>query len=297
MKRTLLVLLVALGVAGVAPASSVPAISQASSVPTISSNSPASPTPPATSVSVAASRRTTTARENATEYPPGLSADGVTDPLALADAHRATLRNTSYTVTAIYTLQRPNGTMLGHAVTTTRVAPGGTSYYTVSSQLRSNESRTLGLGGYDVAVWANETAAVWAERSVGEEPTYRLTSRRYAPVQLNRHWELLYGAFGATDTTVVQRFERDGRTLFRVVSTGRPGPESSYPRRSGYGFVAAVDSRGVVHSFQQTYRTTFRDRPAVVSRTVRVTRVGNTAVERPDWYEQAMANATETTVR
>ncbi|NHN61471.1 MULTISPECIES: hypothetical protein [Halorussus] len=285
MKRTLLVLLVALGASGAVSTAWVAPVSSGSTTGSMTPDSPVASAP----------QGTTTAQENATEYPPGLSAEGVTDPLAFADAHRATLRNTSYTVTATYTMQRPNGTVITHTVTATRVAPGGSSYYAVLSASRSNESRTPGLAGYDIAVWANETVAVTARQDGDGDPTYRRTTRDRAPFQVDRQWELLYSAVGTTDTAVVQRFERGETTLFQVASTGRSGSPSAHHHRSRYGFVAVVDADGVVRSFQQRYRTTFRDRPAVVSRTVQVTAVGNTTVERPDWYGQAVANATETT--
>lgn len=284
MKRTLLVLLVALGASGAAPAAWV---APGSSAPT---NGSMTPDPPGASPSQA----TTTAQENETEYPPGLSDEGVTDPLAFADAHRGTLWNTSYTVTATYTVQRPNGTIVSHTLTTTRVGPGGSPYYAVSSASRSNESRAPGLTGYDIAVWANETVAVTARDTGDGEVVYRQTRRDRAPFRVDRQWELLYSAVGTTDTAILQRFERGETTLFRVASTGRTGSESASLQRSRYGFVAVVDAEGVVRSFQQRYRTTFRDRPAVVSRTVQVTAIGNTTVERPDWYERAAANATDT---
>lgn len=240
--------------------------------------------------STAASASQSLVQENATEYPPGVSAAGVTDPLALADAHQSTLENTSYTLATTVTYRRPNGSLAARSTGTTRVAPGASSYYVVSSRTQRNATRPLGVGTYQVAVWANETDAVMASYPADAGPTYQQYSRVRAPSDPTTQWELLYGAFAATNTTVVERFEDDGTTLFRIVSTGRPGPESAYPTRSRHGFAAVVDSQGVVRTFQQTYRTTFDDRPAVVSRTVRVTQLGNTTVERPEWYEQAVAN-------
>lgn len=224
------------------------------------------------------------------EYPPGLSPEGVTDPLALVDAHRGTLENTSYTLATTATYRRPNGSLLARRTGTTRVAPGASSYHVVSSQTQRNGTRPLGVGTYQIALWANETDAVVANYPADDGPTYQRYARQRAPFDPTTQWELLYGAFGATNTTVVERFERGGTTLFRVVSTEQPGARSAYPQDGRFGFVAVVDSRGVVRTFQQTDRTTFDDRPAVVSRTFHVTRVGNTTVERPDWFGQAVAN-------
>ncbi|NEU58154.1 hypothetical protein [Halorussus sp. MSC15.2] len=273
MKRTFLVLLV-LGIVSSAPL--------VSSVATVTSG---------------ASQPQSFAQDNATEYPPGLSADGVTDPLALADAHREALRNTSYTVATSYAFRRPNGTVLSQGITTTRVSSGGESFFAVTSQTQSNATRPLGFGRYKLATWANETRAVTARQVRGGEPTYREVSRERAPFEPDTQWELLYSAFAATNTTVVERFERDGTTLFRVVSTEQPGTELAPMYGGSYSFVAIVDSQGIVRTLQQTYQTTFEDRSAVVSRTIRLTRLGNTTVERPDWYEKAVANGTANETR
>lgn len=294
MKRTIFVLLVTLGIGGVAPVSSgALAWGFASTAPASSAGS----TPVVSPASAVASQQPTTAQENATDYPPGLSAEGVTDPLALADAHRDALRNASYTVTTTYTYQWPNGTIIGHGVTATRVAPEGSSYYSVTAQTHRNGSGALATEHLKFAVWANETTAVTLRRLDDADPTYRTTTRERAPYEPNRQWDLLYAAFGATNATVVDRFERGNRTLFRVVSSARPGPNSAYATGGRYGFAAVIDERGVVHTFQQSYRTSFDGRPAVVSRTVQVTRIGNTTVERPDWYDRAAANASETATR
>ncbi|UPV76570.1 hypothetical protein M0R89_18735 (plasmid) [Halorussus limi] len=243
-------------------------------------------------VTSGASQPQSFAQGNATAYPPGLSADGVTDPLALADAHREALANASYTLATSYAFRRPNGTVLSQGVTTTRVAPGGRPYYAVTSQTQRNATRPLGIARYELATWANETRAVTARQVRGGEPTYREVNRERAPFDPNAQWELLYSAFAATNTTVVERFERDGTTLFRVVSTEQPGPELASLYGGSYSLVAVVDSRGIVRTLQQTYRTTVEGRSTVVSRTVHLTRIGNTTVERPDWYEKAVANGT-----
>lgn len=268
MKRTLVVLL-AVGVLW-------------SAVPFAPSGSPTSGPSAATSPSLA--------QESGPAYPPGLSAAGVTDPLALVDAHRDALNDTSYALSSSVTYRRPNGSLLSSSVTTTRVAPGGASFYALSSQTNRAPAGPLGVGHTELAVWANETAAVRAVDTGNATPDYRRVARERAPFEPTGQWELLYSAFAATNTTVVERFEaEDGTTLFRVASTG-VREASAYPTRARFGFVAVVDERGVVRTFQQSYRTTFRERPAVVSRTIQVTALGNVTVERPEWFEQAMAN-------
>lgn len=228
------------------------------------------------------------------EYPPGVSSEGVTDPLALADAHRDALANVSYTMTTTFTFQRPNGSILSQGTSTSQVAAGSSSYYAVSAQTEWNDTRPLGVGGYELAAWANETDAVTARQFYDEEPTYRQTTRADAPMKPDTEWGQIYAALSATNTTVASQFEDDGTTLYRVVSTDQPGENSPYSGREVYSFVAVVDSQGVVRTMQVTYRTTFRDEPAIVSRTIHVTNLGNTTVERPDWYGKAAGNESDT---
>lgn len=234
-----------------------------------------------------------TAQETA-ELPPGLSEEGVTDPLALVSAHRQTLENTSYVVSTTTTYRRPNGTLLAQSATAIRVAPGAESYYATTTQTVENETRPLGVEHYDIEVWANETRAVTARHFADDDPTYRQTARSDAVMEPTSQWELLYAVFGSTETDVVGQLERDGTTLFRVVSTpatddlNATGPASELR----YEFTALVDSQGVVHSVQMSQRTDIEDEPAIVSRTVHVTEIGNTTVERPEWFEQAMQNET-----
>jgi len=54
-----------------------------------------------------------------------------------------------------------------------------------------------------------------------------------------------------------------------------------------------VDSKGVVHTVRMTQQTTIDDQPVILSRTVHVTDLGNTTVERPAWYQEAVGNSTE----
>lgn len=68
-----------------------------------------------------------------TDRPPGLTADGVADPLALADAHREALRDASYTISTTYEYRWPNGTLIGHGTTASQVAPEGSPFYTIRS--------------------------------------------------------------------------------------------------------------------------------------------------------------------
>lgn len=230
------------------------------------------------------------AQANETEFPPGVNESGVTDPLALTEAHRQTLENASYTSTSTVTFQRPNGTLVTTTTTTSRVASGGESFYVASTGSQPNASRPLGVDHLRTEAWANETSAVVANTFRSEEPTYRQVAREDAPMSPDTNWELLYSAFGTVDTTYVGQVDRGGTTLHKVVSTSS-GDEAVAGQ--SYDFSALVDSDGVVRAFQMTQRSTLQGEPVLVTRTFRITQVGDTTVERPDWYGQAVGDGGE----
>lgn len=225
------------------------------------------------------------------DLPPGLAADGVTDPLALADAHHEALRDASYTVSTSYEFRRPNGTLVGHGTSTSAVAPGRASFHTVSTRTYRDAGETLGLEHVETATWGEDDRAVTARTRSNGSTEYRERALRPS-MRPDTGSEALYTAFSAVDTTVATQAERNGTTLYKVVTTSEPAPESVYAGDATYSAVAFVDSDGVVRTFRQTYRTTYGDRPAIATRTVRVDAVGNTTVERPAWADRATENAT-----
>jgi len=289
MKRTVLACLLVLGVVG----ATVPPSSTA-----LVSKTNASSTSHVTDTGGASRANAAEFPPDAPEFPPGVNESAITDSLALVDAHQRTLENTSYTLSTSVTYRRPNGTLVAQGSTVTRVAPGGDSYYAVRTQTVENATRWFGGERTDLAVWANETDAVVARTVSAEEPTYSRTSRSRVGLGPNSQWDLLYATVGAGDAAVVGQVERDGTTLTKVVSSPSLSPtEGGSAADSGTAqlqsaFTALVDSRGVVRSMQTVHRTIFEERPVVVTRTVRVSAMGNTTVERPDWSRQAVENRT-----
>ena len=87
------------------------------------------------------------------------------------------------------------------------------------------------------------------------ETTYRQMTRSDAPLEPNAKWELLYAALGSGDTTLVGHAERDGTTLYKIVSASS---EERIADELGHEFSALVDSEGVVHTFRMTKQTTNR---------------------------------------
>lgn len=108
----------------------------------------------------------------------------------------------------------------------------------------------------------------------------------------DREWESFYVALSDVNTTVTDRWERDDTTMYRVVSASQPDPDSALADGGAYSVAAVVDEDGAVRTFQESRRTTFDGEPAMYTRTVHMTRMGNTTVEEPAWYRQAVENET-----
>lgn len=270
MKRTLLIALVVFGWVGGAALASTTAAN------------------PAT----AGAEETTDSATAQDDLPPGVTEAGVTDPLALVDAHRQALQNTSYTLSTAFTCRQRDGTVFDRGTYTAAVAPGAESYYATASSTSENDTESFGADYHDVAVWANETDAAVARDRAGDAPTYEHASRDDAPLSPGTQWELLYSAFDTTDTAVVGQIERNGTTLYKIASTSSPDASSPYAGNL-YDFTALVDSEGVVHSFHLTHETTIDDQRVIVSRTTQLVQIGNTTVERPSWYQRTVENETE----
>ncbi len=272
-----LAVVVAAGVASAAgPAATVPA-----------ATGPAATEPAATATGTA-----TGAGNDTAELPPGLAADGVTDPLALARAHDRVLRNASYVVTDASTHRYRNGTLLGTWSSTTAVAADGEFARRNYGTFR-NGSGPFAVTHYERQVWSNGSVTLVAQRYGGEAVEYERhdgqATRRQRP---DTRWETVYATFSAVNTTVVGEVERDGTTLYRVVATG-VRPDSAYDDDRPFDLTALVDERGVVHRLSVSHPTTYEGEPSFVTQTMRVTDVGNATVERPPWHDAALGNATE----
>ncbi len=224
MKRTVLACLLVLGVVGatVPPSSTAHVSKPSASFTTHLADAGAASQANAAEFSPDAAELPSDAADfppNATEFPaggdrfpPGVNESGIIDPLSLVDAHQQALENTSYTVSTSATYRRPNGTLVAQEYTVVRVAPGGDSYSAVRTQTVANDTRWFGGERSDLAVWANETDAVVAEKPSGAETTYHWTSRSRAGLGPTSQWELLYATVGAGDAAVVGQVKRAGTT-------------------------------------------------------------------------------------
>lgn len=222
---------------------------------------------------------------------PGLTAEGVTDPFALAGAHRDALRNRSFTRVTHTTLAGPNGTLrTTHEVIA--VAPGGRRYhYTITSA--SDPSYPVHSITPRLEIWYTDGPALF-RLDEGENASYRvgMTGTLEGPVGDISGQDRLVGLYGTVDRWSVQPASGEDHRLFVLESREPPDADVlklptlvTDPRNVELQVVLTGDGRVVTHRL--SYDATFDDQPVRVVRHVRFVKVGSTTVTEPDWLDEA----------
>lgn len=225
---------------------------------------------------------------------PGVNRAGVTDPVALAAAHERTLLSTAYTLVTNTTISTAGGP-LRSTTTRLRVAPGADAYHLVQTR-RATATYPVRAVAPRVELWYEGGHALLrfdGEQGVGyqRESVPGPTGPLVDPTEHTR----LVSLFSAFRMRVVEAIDADGTTVYRLRSTAlrRPArldtPEL-VGRPTDATLVARIDGRGVVRAYRLEYTAPFGDRTVRVTRVFRVTALGETVVERPDWYAAALRN-------
>jgi len=233
-----------------------------------------------------------TAPTGETATPPGLSADGVTDPSELVRAHTTTLQSQSFTVHTTSTMRGPEGnyrvvsnrtwridptdTVRGHVVSTSRVVGDAPAQY---------DARPA-----EVSTWRAGPTTYRRVRT-GDDATYRRVALFNSSVKLSAalQRQAIYRLHTRTNATV-EPVSRDGRRLYRVTASLNDTAVTT-----NASMTMLVDAEGVVRRLRTTQTVQYRSGTRVITRTVRITDVGSTTVDRPDWYSTAVAEAGDPT--
>ena len=231
---------------------------------------------------------------------PGLTGEGVTDAFALGDAHASVLDDTSYTMVENSTVVYSNGSIYSRWTTDARLAANDSRYYVV--QNGSVGKSVDGTDTYRMALWSDGERALLAEER-NNDTSYRSPRspegesvppvEALGPDPTNR--EAIYAHFGAVETRVVNRTTRNDAMLYRVEATEMTSSvafERVWRNPRNLSMTALVDSQGLVHEYRLHYTATLNGDTIEVTRRVRYTALGDTTVERPSWYDEAVENAT-----
>lgn len=230
---------------------------------------------------------------------PGLAADGVADPVALAGAHARALTNRSYTRVTHTTIEGRNGSL---RVTRREVAvsPGGHRYHLVETS-ESSPAYPVDAVAPRLEVWYDGGPGLFR---VGVEPnvTYRVgtTGSLNGPLgDLTGHDRLL-GLYGTVDRWAVRPVTGPDATGYVLTSAEPPDREAllvplfmESPAKTELQVV--VTDSGRVVSLELAYEATFDGQPVRVVRRTRFVRVGNTTVPQPAWHGEARDATTDET--
>ncbi|MFB6171932.1 MAG: hypothetical protein ABEJ23_05310 [Haloarculaceae archaeon] len=239
---------------------------------------------------------------------PFVDAAGTVDGGALARAHAARLRDTSFTVATTRTATYRNGSLASRLDVRLRVPD--TDGYSVSVAVAGPAGpEFLGRPPARATFWSNGTVYV-RRLDAGDRTIYNRFDPPFDYAGTRRYWldvvaldgpprRDVEGAFGSFRTRVTARTRDGDATVYRVVGTN--------PRSTGFvddnedvaavrdaSLAARVTAAGLVRSYRVTY-TAETPTGAVVSvtRRVRYERVGNTTVSRPAWYARAVGDETD----
>ncbi|EMA39617.1 DUF7537 family lipoprotein [Halococcus hamelinensis] len=247
---------------------------------------------------------------------PGLEEAGVTDPFELGEAHAAALDDRSFTVHSETTVRFANGSVYRHDERIGRFA-ANRSRYDVSSN-GSGSVPIHNVSYYSVEAWSDGSQVLTAQR-IDENASYDV--RRGldgSPASVSEGYngffrfepgtgQAVYTLFGATETRFVGETRRNGNGFYQVTATNVTNPNAfadvgttdlRYP-----SLRALVAPNGLVREYRLDYTATLDDpgNPNETGRTVHVDRwvsytdVGTTSIERPPWYDEAVANASTAT--
>lgn len=227
---------------------------------------------------------------------PGLAADGVTNDSRLARAHHRALENRSFTLTTAMTGRFRNGTTFARYRTVSRFEAGGE--YLVVTERFDRQRSDARLRPVESAVWGNDTVTV--RRAVRPDGSTELDVEPGTELFVRtRRGRAVARILAEANATLAGENASTDPTTYLFTARGVDGRVLPYGTRvdDGRGRIrAVVTERGLVRSVAGRTTGSLRrsDVPVRVSFSIRYEAVGDTAVERPSWVADALANRTET---
>lgn len=239
-------------------------------------------------------------RSPAPSYPPGMTNRGVEAPDVTASAHADRLAETSYTLTSNRTV-RANGTLK--------------SFFSVRVDLDDERNyharaRTDGQDGPEFLGRPPATAEFWSDGEThlrkltrDGETTYDELESGPGRVSTWRYWTRT-APFGDRRGSLFRMVRDVMGSFVWLIDTERTGDTTQYrleaDEYTSTAFApsemtdvrnvtasATVTQSGLVRSIHMRYVGTIDGETVLVERTIRYENVGNTSVERPEWYDRA----------
>lgn len=216
-----------------------------------------------------------------TAFPPGLTADGVTNASALVDAHQEVLADTAHAYTRAVRVTHPNGTRVANWTQSFTFGADDRTAYVVQTAASTTDAISR-ADHYEV--WTNRSVTVGSYRNHGDTQYLRVSFPYFFAVE-NR----LRSVFLALDTTLD---EQSLGAPFTVHATAVVRPDLVASTRAladprNVTFTAAVTRNGGVQSYDLTYDATLDGQPVHVVERYELTDV-DVDVPKPDWVDEAI---------
>jgi hypothetical protein len=232
--------------------------------------------------------------------------DGVTDPLALADAHEAALGE-RYRLRVDWRARAANGTLLARSRQRALVT---TTAFRASLTTTGAPAFARAAPAANVTVWANGSVLAERSRSDGtvryrrldtpDDRTAGFAADFYGSLRRPLPERPQADLFAAIETIPVARLETGAGTAFVVSGTTVTDPErlarvTELRRPRNVTLRAVIDERGLVRDLRLDYDgVTPAGERITVHRTVRYGAIEEDAVRRPDWVGRALAGENRT---
>ncbi|WP_224268133.1 DUF7537 family lipoprotein [Haloprofundus salinisoli] len=215
---------------------------------------------------------------------PGLTSDGVTDAEALASTHRRSVESQSRTAIRTQTFSAENETVVANTTTVIRMNGGRGPQFV---ETRSHGPTNVTHAPKRSMVWYNPKTSEFAGSSESKDRAVHYTyhpERDIVLVVNGTYSDRLYSLFTLINTSVDP--ETVSNSVHRLEGSKRQLRFESEQLRN-VTFTARVDYTGVVRSYELRYETERDGMPVQVTERVRITNLGTTEVERPEWVETA----------
>lgn len=216
--------------------------------------------------------------------PPGVERTGIEDPWALTTTHREILANESHTLHVEETTRDPNGTVRWRRSRVARV-DGDREVAIIDREGRPALHDRYPYPEADRVELYVEGYRVFAAVSTDDGTDYRTFPRQAG----NRRD--LYMLLSSVETRVPWKAQRNGTTVYRIEATDGPAADrlryvEGVRDARDVTLRLLVDARGVIRTRHLSYTATVDGRQVHYERTVRVTALGETTVERPPWTDR-----------
>jgi len=214
----------------------------------------------------------------------GSGDDQAVDAFDLAEAHRDSLTNQTFTVTSTSTVQYANGTAALRQYTRTEVDSVPSTVLSRQTVDGTAPGRFFVPFEGVVELWTNESTSL-GQRAYENGTTEAIERPQDGVVNVEQltRWEDLALLLSAGDARSV-----DGdRATDLVVATGAENTELAYGEPDQLTVTVRLSDVEYVESYTVSYQTTRAGTPVQVTRTVRFTNVGETAVQQPSWVSEA----------